>query len=119
MSQNQIKPTHELLHFIKQNQEIIQRSNALTFLSFQNQEIVQRSNALMIPTFQTWEDRFKVQRLNDHLLSKNQEIVSRSNALKRLLFATKINQKDKNNLTNVQFLKNYISLISSSQLRNT
>jgi len=35
------------------------------------------------------------------------------------LFATKINQKDKNNLTNVQFLKNYISLISSSQLRNT
>jgi len=35
MSQNQIKPTHKLLHFIKKNQEIVQRSNALTILALQ------------------------------------------------------------------------------------
>ena len=103
MSQIQIKPTHELLHFIKKNQEIVSRSNALTILSSQNQEIIQRSNALTILSFQKSKDRFKVQHL------------------KWLLFATKINfsKKDKNNLTNAQFLKNYVGLISFSQLRNT
>ena len=69
MSQNQIKPTHKLLHFIKKNQEIVSRSNALTILSFQNQEIIQRSNALTILAFQTWEDCFKVQCLNDSFSS--------------------------------------------------
>ena len=61
-----------------------------------------------------------VQRLNVSLLSKSKDrlMVQR---LKRLFVRSKyiLQKKDKNNLTNVQFSKNYIGLISISQLRNT
>ena len=51
---------------------------------------------------------------------KNQKIVKWSNALNDFC-SVKIYlaKKDKNNLINVQFSKNYVGLISLSQLSNT
>ena len=52
---------------------------------------------------------------------KNQKIVSMVQRLKRLFVRSKyiLQKKIKHNLTNVQFSKNYVGLISLSQLRNT
>jgi len=50
---------------------------------------------------------------------KNQKIVEMVQCLKRLFGSQYILQKDKNNLTNIQFSKNYVGLISLSQLKNT
>jgi len=65
---------NQLIKFFisSKNQEIFSRSNTLTILSFQKSRERSRSNALTIIACQIWEDRFKVQLLNNSLLFSKQ-----------------------------------------------
>ena len=84
MSQNQIKPTHKLLHFIKKSRDHSKVQHLNESPPFKLEKIVSRSNALttLSPLF------------------KNQKIVSKVQRLKRILSTIKINLSKKIKSTN-------------------